>query len=152
MENYIRNGRYNASSGDFIYYESGNNCFCANVKFDNSGVQVYQGNKHGGADFYDLPLSAKEELLKICGYSRYNTRQLMKYVRENDLNKKPEEKNGLNVKTKLTNENSFALLAKFRKQALKQGYKTEEIDTVLTKAKSGGYETLIATLAENVAF
>lgn len=152
MEKYIVNGKYSASNNDFIYYESGNNCFCANMKFDGSGVEVYQGNKDGDGDYYDLPLSAKEELLKICDNSSSNTRALMKYVRANDLNKKEETKNGLGVKMKLTNENSFSLLAKFKRQAIKQGYTMEEVKPILDKATSGSYENLICVLADNIAY
>lgn len=151
MEKYIKNGKYNASNNDFIYYENGNNCFCASISFGNKKIEVYQGNKNGGADYYDLPLKSQEELLKICGRSSYNTRQLMKYVRENDLNKKEETKNGLGVKLNLVGKdgNAFALLSLFRRTALKQGFTNEQIEPVLKEAQRSEYYHLLSTLMNN---
>ena len=149
INTFIVNGKYSASNGDFIYYEAGNNSFCASISGEM--VEVYYGNKNGGADFYELPLTAKDELLRICNNSVHNTRALMKYVRENDLNKEVEKKNGLGVKMKLTNENVFSLLAKFRRQAKKQGIDEVEVDNVIKEAKSGDYKNLLYVLSNNIS-
>ena len=45
--------------------------------------------------------------------------------------------------------NAFALLGAFRRAARKQGWTDEEISAVSEKAKSGDYNNLVATLAEN---
>lgn len=151
MDSYIRNGRYNASKNDFIYYEVGARVFYATVSYKGDRLEVCYGNASGGADHYDLPLSARNELLAICGYSSWNTRKLMKYVRENDMNKKTEVVNGLGVRMKLTDENSFALLARFKIQARKQGKDKEAVEAVIKEATSGDYYKLIGVLAENIA-
>jgi hypothetical protein len=42
--------------------------------------------------------------------------------------------------------NSFSLLAYFSKQAKKQGWSLDEINTVLNSARSGDYQNLISVL------
>jgi hypothetical protein len=44
------------------------------------------------------------------------------------------------------NGNAFMIMGVFRKQARKEGWSQDEIDTVLTKAKSGDYNYLLATI------
>lgn len=45
--------------------------------------------------------------------------------------------------------NAFALMGAFNKAARREGWSTEEIDAVLTEAKSGEYNNLVATLAKH---
>lgn len=45
--------------------------------------------------------------------------------------------------------NAFALMGAFQRQAKKEKWTNDEIDTVLTKAKSGDYNNLVATLADH---
>ena len=45
--------------------------------------------------------------------------------------------------------NAFVLLGVFRKQAEKEGWTEEEIDSVTKEAKSGGYHHLVGTLMEH---
>jgi hypothetical protein len=42
--------------------------------------------------------------------------------------------------------NAFALLGVFRRQARKEGWTKEEMDTVLNEAMNGDYDHLLATL------
>jgi hypothetical protein len=44
------------------------------------------------------------------------------------------------------NGNAFMIMGVFRKQARKEGWSQDEIDTVLTEAKSGDYYYLLATI------
>ncbi|WP_299884290.1 hypothetical protein [uncultured Lacinutrix sp.] len=44
------------------------------------------------------------------------------------------------------NGNAFMIMGVFRKQARKEGWSQDEIDTVLTEAKSGDYNYLLATI------
>lgn len=44
------------------------------------------------------------------------------------------------------NGNAFMIMGVFRKQAKRDGWKQEEIDLVLTEAKSGDYNHLLATI------
>ncbi len=43
--------------------------------------------------------------------------------------------------------NAYALMGKFRRDARDAGWERGEIDEVITEAKSGNYDNLIATLA-----
>jgi len=42
--------------------------------------------------------------------------------------------------------NAFSLMATFRKNALKQGWSEEEVNTVLNECMSGDYDHLLQTL------
>ena len=44
------------------------------------------------------------------------------------------------------NGNAFMIMGVFRRQAKKEGWTQEEIDLVLTEAKSGDYNHLLATI------
>ena len=44
------------------------------------------------------------------------------------------------------NANAFAIMAVFRRQARKEGWTSQEIETVLTEAKSGDYNHLLSTI------
>jgi hypothetical protein len=44
--------------------------------------------------------------------------------------------------------NAFALMGGWSKAARRQGWKKEEIDTVLNKCMKGGYEELLAVLVD----
>lgn len=44
--------------------------------------------------------------------------------------------------------NAFALMGAFRRQAQREGWTSEEIETVLEEAKSGDYNHLLATIME----
>jgi hypothetical protein len=44
------------------------------------------------------------------------------------------------------NGNAFAIMGAFRIKAKHEGWTQEEIDTVLTEAKSGDYNHLLATI------
>ncbi len=46
------------------------------------------------------------------------------------------------------NGNAFFLMAVFQKQARREGWSEEEIQTVLTEAKSDDYNHLLNTLAD----
>ena len=52
------------------------------------------------------------------------------------------------VKVDLTtiDVNAFALMAAFSKQARKESWSKEEIDTILNKCRAGDYNHLVATL------
>lgn len=45
--------------------------------------------------------------------------------------------------------NAFALMGAFSKQARKEGWNKEEIDSVLNKAMSGDYNNLLCVLGEH---
>ena len=47
------------------------------------------------------------------------------------------------------NGNAFAVMGVFKKQAKREGWTQEEIDTVLTEAKSGDYNHLLATISNH---
>ena len=47
------------------------------------------------------------------------------------------------------NGNAFAIMGVFKKQAHREGWTQEEIDTVLTEAKSGDYNYLLATISNH---
>ena len=44
------------------------------------------------------------------------------------------------------NGNAFMIMGVFRKQARNEGWSQDEIDTVITEAKSGDYNHLLATI------
>ena len=44
------------------------------------------------------------------------------------------------------NGNAFMIMGVFRKQARKEGWSQDEIDAVITEAKSGDYNHLLATI------
>jgi hypothetical protein len=44
------------------------------------------------------------------------------------------------------NGNAFMIMGVFRKQAKREGWSQEEIELVLTEAKSGDYNHLLATI------
>lgn len=44
------------------------------------------------------------------------------------------------------NGNAFMIMGVFRRQAKKEGWSQDEIDTVLKEAKSGDYNHLLATI------
>ncbi|WP_400077101.1 hypothetical protein [Winogradskyella sp. R77965] len=44
------------------------------------------------------------------------------------------------------NGNAFMIMGVFRKQAKKEGWTPEEIEDVMTEAKSGDYNHLLATI------
>lgn len=48
-----------------------------------------------------------------------------------------------------TDGNAFAIMGAFSRQARKEGWAQEEIDTVLTKARSGDYDNLLGTIMAN---
>lgn len=48
--------------------------------------------------------------------------------------------------------NAFALMGYFKINAVKQGWTKEDIDLVLTKAKSGDYDNLIVTLDAHLEY
>ncbi len=151
MNKFIRNGRYSASTNDIIYYENASNTFLATVKRADKKVEVYYGQTSGGGEYYDLPISLQSRLLEICSSSKHNTRQLLRFVRENDLNKKEEEINGLGVKLNLVGKdgNAYSLLSLFRNKALKQGIDKTKVEEVIKDAKSKDYSHLIYTLSCN---
>jgi hypothetical protein len=45
--------------------------------------------------------------------------------------------------------NAFSVMGAFSRQARKEGWTTEEIDTVLKEAMSSDYRHLLATIANN---
>lgn len=45
--------------------------------------------------------------------------------------------------------NAFYLMGAFQRQAKKEKWTNEEIDVVLTEAKSGNYNNLLSTLADH---
>ena len=47
------------------------------------------------------------------------------------------------------NGNAFAIMGVFIRQAKREGWTQEEIDTVLTEAKSGDYNYLLATISNH---
>lgn len=47
--------------------------------------------------------------------------------------------------------NAFAIMGQFQKQARRQGWSQEAIDTVLDEAKSGDYDHLLQTIMEHTA-
>ena len=47
------------------------------------------------------------------------------------------------------NGNAFIIMGVFRKQAVKEEWTKEEIDAVLTEAKSGDYDHLLATIVNH---
>jgi hypothetical protein len=47
------------------------------------------------------------------------------------------------------NGNAFMIMGVFRKQAQKEGWSQDEIDTVLTEAKSGDYNYLLVTIGNH---
>jgi len=149
MSMYIKNGRYNASSNMFIYYEKSNKNFWASI--DDKKIEVCYGPCSGDCDYWDLDIKHKDELLKIVDNYGFDTRKLLKYVKYNNLNKKEEVKNGLGVKLNLVGKdgNSFSLLSLFSRTALKQGFTVEQINPILEEARSGDYSHLLCTLLDN---
>ncbi|REE80690.1 hypothetical protein BX611_2342 [Lutibacter oceani] len=47
------------------------------------------------------------------------------------------------------NGNAFAIMGVFKRQAKREGWTQEEIDTVLKEAKSGDYDHLLATIVNH---
>lgn len=45
--------------------------------------------------------------------------------------------------------NAFAVMANFQRAAKREGWKSEEIDKVLTEAKSGDYNHLLGTILDH---
>ena len=45
--------------------------------------------------------------------------------------------------------NAFSIMGAFRRQARKEGWKDEEINEVLDKAKSGDYNNLLRVISEH---
>lgn len=151
IKSYLKPGRYNPSPDMFVYYECGANCFFAQIDAKKNIVEVCYGPSAGGADYFDLSLSAKADLLEIIELNGADTRKLMKYVRTNDLNKEEKSTNGLSVKYNLVGKdgNAFSLLAGFKQAALRQKKDPQEIESVLKEAKSGNYSHLLCTLMAN---
>lgn len=48
-----------------------------------------------------------------------------------------------------SNGNAFAVMANFQRAAKREGWKSEEIDKVLTEAKSGDYSHLLGTILDH---
>lgn len=48
-----------------------------------------------------------------------------------------------------SNGNAFAIMANFQRAAKREGWKSEEIDKVLTEAKSGDYNHLLGTILDH---
>ena len=48
--------------------------------------------------------------------------------------------------------NAFSLMGYFKRNATRQGWSKEDIDLVLTKAKSGDYDNLIVTLDAHLEY
>ena len=46
--------------------------------------------------------------------------------------------------------NAFALMGAFSRNARRQGWTRDEIDTVLTECRSGDYDHLLCTLMDNI--
>lgn len=46
--------------------------------------------------------------------------------------------------------NAFALMEAFSRNARRQGWTSDEIDTVLTECRSGDYDHLLCTLMDNI--
>lgn len=46
--------------------------------------------------------------------------------------------------------NAFALMGAFSRNARRQGWTSDEIDTVLTECRSGDYDHLLCTLMDNI--
>lgn len=44
--------------------------------------------------------------------------------------------------------NAYAIMGAFKKQALKEGWSDQEVDIVLTEAKSGNYDHLLCTIMQ----
>lgn len=45
--------------------------------------------------------------------------------------------------------NAFAVMANFQRAAKREGWKSEEIDKVLTEAKNGDYNHLLGTILDH---
>lgn len=147
---YIKSGRYNPSQDMFIYYEKGTRNFWASMSGDK--IEVCYGSVYGDCDYWDLNVKHKEALLAIVDKKGFDTKALLKFTRDNDLNKKEDEKNGLSVKLNLVGKdgNAFAILALFRKSAKRQGFTDEQIDPIIKEAKSGDYGHLLYTIQNNI--
>lgn len=48
-----------------------------------------------------------------------------------------------------SDDNAFAVMANFQRAAKREGWKSEEIDKVLTEAKSGDYNHLLGTILDH---
>ena len=46
--------------------------------------------------------------------------------------------------------NAFALMGAFSRNASRQGWTSDEIDTALTECRSGDYDHLLCTLMDNI--
>lgn len=55
----------------------------------------------------------------------------------------------VNLKIAGLNGNAFVLMGAFQRQAKKEGWTKEEVDSVLTEAKSGNYEHLLETICDH---
>ncbi len=55
----------------------------------------------------------------------------------------------VNLKMVGLDGNAFAIMGAFQRQARKEGWTKEEINTVLDKARSGDYYNLINVIAEH---
>lgn len=146
---YIRNGKYNASRGMFIYYEVGSNNFFASE--DGKKIEVCYGPLSGGCDYWDLSLEHKKALLGIVAEHDFDTRKLLAYTRKHDMHKHEEVPNGLGVKLSLVglDSNAFALLAAFKRAARKQGFTEEQYIPIIEDAQSGDYSHLLSVLMNN---
>lgn len=79
-------------------------------------------------------------------YSKKNHELKIKNVK--NVSKKVIDKT-VNLDLVGVNGNAFAIMGVFKKQALREGWTQEEIDTVLTEAKSGDYNYLLATISNH---
>ncbi len=52
----------------------------------------------------------------------------------------------VNLELDGVNGNAFMIMGVFQRQAKKEGWSQQEIDTVLTEAKSGDYDHLLQTI------
>lgn len=48
--------------------------------------------------------------------------------------------------------NAFAIMAAFKREAKEQGWSSEDIEKVLTRAKSGNYSNLIITITAHIQY
>ena len=147
---YLQAGRYEPCSHMFIYYEKGSNGFYADDNNDGT-IEVCYGPCSGGADYWTLSIEHKAALLAIVDRHGFDTRKLLAYTRQHELNKKPEVKNGLGVKLSLVGKdgNAYSLLSLFRRTAKRQGFTDDQIDPIIKDAQSGDYSHLLCVLMDN---
>lgn len=48
--------------------------------------------------------------------------------------------------------NAFAIMGEFKRKAKEQGWSSEDIEKVLTRAKSGNYSNLIITITAHIQY